>query len=340
MKIDLFEAEDDYIRVGNIMLPRDAREFGYDSYDDISRKTQKRYDDEKEAERVAKEREEAERQRQAFIKEHEAEISVAKDILESDNTADKKLEDLFEPFVKRSGTSDTQGGEIVRAYNRIDYRRFNDGDFYYEGYGLETCGGDVSFLIEETNDTIANLLIDYADKHIKDWQLNDETYKNFIEGTLAEAIVDYLTDNLDLFAVPAVADCRSYDSEVNSEYVEDWKEEGRCHDYGTDLDMDDNFSQLLEAGILDADDVAEDFFRDLNDYFADPYEIDVYARGERLEISNLTRDELDLIEREFWDSFERWAQEKWNENKDEIKEYFADEYEEDEDEDEDFEDED
>lgn len=329
MRLNLFEAEDDYIRVGNIMLPRDASQYGYDSYDTVTRKTQQKYDDEKEAERLAKEREEAERKKQAFIKEHEADISVARDILESDKTADEKLEDLFKPFVKQSGTSDTQGGEIVRAYNRIAYRNFNDGDYYFEGYGLETCGGDATFLIDETDDNIGRLLEDYANAHIQDYHLNDDAYTKFIEEKLAGAIVDYLKENLDLFAVPAVADCRSYDSEVDESYVEDWKEMGRCHYYGADLDMDENFSQLLEAGILDADDVAEDFFEDGNDYFADTYEIDVYTRGERLEISNLTREELDLIEREFWDSFERWAQEKWNEHEDEIKEYFDDEYEED-----------
>ena len=331
MRLNLFEAEDDYIRVGNIMLPKDASQYGYDSYDTVTRKTQKKYDDEKEAERLAKEREEAERQKQAFIKEHEAEISVARDILESDKTADEKLEDLFKPFVKQSGTSDTQGGEIVRAYNRLAYR--NDGDFYYEGYGLETCGGDATFLIEETDDAIGRLLEDYANEHIQDYQVNDDAYTKFIEEKLAGAIVDYLKANLDLFALPAVADCRSYDSEVDEFYVEDWKEKGRCHYYDADLGMNQNFQELYEAGILDASDVEEDFI----DYgsFCDSNEVSVYANGDRIEIDNLNRDELDDFERNFYDAFERWAQERWNEHEDEIKEYFADE----ESDDEDFEDE-
>jgi len=317
MRLNLFEAEDDYIRVGNIMLPKDASQYGYDSYDTVTRKTQQKYDDEKEAERLAKEREEAERQKQAFIKEHEAEISVARDILESDKTADEKLEDLFKPFVKQSGTSDTQGGEIVRAYNRIAYRNYNDGDLYYEGYGLETCGGDASFLIEETDDTIARLLKDYADKHIEDYQINDDAYTKFIEETLAGAIVDYLEANLELFAEPATADCRSYDEEIDNSHVEYWEEKGHCHSYDANLGMNSYFDELHEAGIIDASDVIEDFI-DYGDYVRDNGYIDVYNQYDGFEIDNLTREELERFEQDFYKNFERWAKEKWEEHKDEL----------------------
>ena len=316
MRLNLFEAEDDYIRVGNIMLPKDASQYGYDSYDTVTRKTQQKYDDEKEAERLAKEREEAERQKQAFIKEHEAEISVARDILESDKTADEKLEDLFKPFVKGSGKSDTQGGEIVRAYNRLAYRNFNDGDLYFEAYGLETCGGDATFLIDETNDTIAKLLTRYADKHIEDYQVNDDAYTKFIEEDLAGAIVNYLEENLDLFAVPAVADSRSYDSEVDDSYIEDWEEKGHCHSYDADFGQDSNFRELYEAGILDADDVVEDFIEGGDWVRGYDYEVD--ARGDYFEIYNLTRDELNRFESDFYKSFKRWAKEKWVEHEDEL----------------------
>ena len=37
---------------------------------------------------------------------------------------------------------ETVGGEIIRAINRLGYRWWNDGDKFFVGYGVETCGSD------------------------------------------------------------------------------------------------------------------------------------------------------------------------------------------------------
>ena len=41
---------------------------------------------------------------------------------------EKILEDWFEEYVPSMGKADTVGGEIVRAFSRIEYRSYNDGD--------------------------------------------------------------------------------------------------------------------------------------------------------------------------------------------------------------------
>ena len=66
----------------------------------------------------------------------------------------KQLEDrsskLFDDLVPASGKAGTLEGEMLRAINRIVYRDFNDGDVWYEGYGCETCGPCVTFLLEKS----------------------------------------------------------------------------------------------------------------------------------------------------------------------------------------------
>jgi len=58
----------------------------------------------------------------------------------------KRNDALFSKLVPGSGDSETVEGELIRAINRIIYRWFNDGDYFYKGYGAETAGPAHSFL--------------------------------------------------------------------------------------------------------------------------------------------------------------------------------------------------
>jgi hypothetical protein len=59
------------------------------------------------------------------------------------------IEELFEKLVPRSGSCSTLEGEFVRAFCKLRYRYFNDGDIPDEGYGIETCGPCAIFLESE-----------------------------------------------------------------------------------------------------------------------------------------------------------------------------------------------
>ena len=48
------------------------------------------------------------------------------------------LTDLFNSFVPDEGKADTVLGEILRAYHRIMWRWYNDGDGYFLDYGVTT----------------------------------------------------------------------------------------------------------------------------------------------------------------------------------------------------------
>lgn len=70
--------------------------------------------------------------------------------------------DLFSALVPPSGKADTVAGEILRALHKVGYRYYNDGDHYFEGYGLETCGSNAVYLIKHTNQIISTFLKDTA----------------------------------------------------------------------------------------------------------------------------------------------------------------------------------
>jgi hypothetical protein len=63
---------------------------------------------------------------------------------------------LFDELVPSSGNADTFEGELVRAVNKIEYRWYNDGDFPTVGYGVETSGPCLAFLLEKAPSSIKN----------------------------------------------------------------------------------------------------------------------------------------------------------------------------------------
>lgn len=49
-------------------------------------------------------------------------------------------------YIPSAGPAETLHGEILRAVTKIEYRYYNDGDYFYEDYGCETAGPAAKFL--------------------------------------------------------------------------------------------------------------------------------------------------------------------------------------------------
>lgn len=62
---------------------------------------------------------------------------------------EKRLDALSEKLMPPSGPAETLEGELIRAINKILYRFYNDGDYWYEGYGCTTAGPAAAFLMEK-----------------------------------------------------------------------------------------------------------------------------------------------------------------------------------------------
>jgi hypothetical protein len=134
--------------------------------------------------------------------------------LKENEGLNSRSEAYYNELVPSSGNSDKLEGEILRAINRIIYRHYNDGDFFYKGYGAETAGPAHSFLTNsrEIPFELQSTLTSIFNKAIG---APEDGYERLIYLAL-EKILDYIdskegvyTDNKD--------DMFNYDSEFQDE---------------------------------------------------------------------------------------------------------------------------
>jgi len=71
-------------------------------------------------------------------------------IYNSDTELSKRYQALYDSLVPFEGNCETIEGETLRAFSRVGYRFFNDGDVFYRGYGCETAGPPHAFLVRES----------------------------------------------------------------------------------------------------------------------------------------------------------------------------------------------
>ena len=91
----------------------------------------------------------------------------------------------FDQLVPGSGMCDTVEGEMLRAINKIIYRHYNDGDYFFQGYGCETAGPAHAYLITES--PLAKQLNEIFEATI----FNTAMYTDTIYVAL-EIILDYI----------------------------------------------------------------------------------------------------------------------------------------------------
>lgn len=110
---------------------------------------------------------------------------------------EQELEDrVNEEFRKRvpsMGKCETVGGEILRAVTKIGYRSYNDGDNPTKGYGVQTSGAALAYLMNsgDVPDNISKI----ADKFASDCEGSPEYVKDLKSFTeLTEAAVKYCED--------------------------------------------------------------------------------------------------------------------------------------------------
>lgn len=100
-----------------------------------------------------------------------------------------KMERLFDELVPSMGKADTEAGEIVRAYNRIAYRWFNDGDRLGIGYGNETCNAAGRYLLEHDR---GRKLFGIIKEMWGNW--SDSSYESALDD-LGWAVLEVLGEN-------------------------------------------------------------------------------------------------------------------------------------------------
>lgn len=125
----------------------------------------------------------------------------------------------FEKYVPASGNSDCLFGEIVRAFNRIEYRNWNDGDHIGVGYGNETCNSAARFLMNYAEGTEATIL-----KMWGEW--NDNIYDQLMDE-LKLIVAEFLKENEDELIAKNEEkyDCLAFSEKEDYEYDDEDEDE-------------------------------------------------------------------------------------------------------------------
>lgn len=307
----VMSADSDYIKIGNMVIPKDASQYGYDSYENIQKDTRRRYDAEKQAEREAAEK----ASREAMGEELYNQVQA---IVNSGKTAREQLQDLFDLMVPSSGKSETAAGELVRAMMRLQYRWYNDGDMFNQGYGLETCAPSAAYLydnVEPTN-AIFDELVEYMEGA-------DERYEAGLND-IQSIVIDFIADNPELCGMKPNADSRDYHSNTVDWFIE------AGHQYEYTVDLSGDLEEYIDHGCITWQDV-EYMVEELTNTYGG--ELNIYD-GYEFVITKLTSDEYEEWDRMWFQELDAYLEELENEFPNYGEE--DDEYDDEDDEDEDY----
>lgn len=196
------------------------------------------------------------------------------------------LEMLFEQLVPSSGPADSVAGELVRATMRLLFRDSNDGDKFFEGYGIETCGSSAEYLFDNGfNEDIESMLDDALLLSDDDDEYTSQLY------LLTSHVIEHISKNEDLLWTINEEDSRDY----SYDYIEEHQPR-----YEIDIEGSEDVVRLVERGVLTA--------WDLNRYVENwmSYESRYFNNAEisrpwttnstSVTVENLTRDGYEYLE--------------------------------------------
>lgn len=163
-----------------------------------------------------------------------------KRILNSIKSNGNNIDAFFNELVPAQGKAATKAGELVRAMMRLLYRDFNDGDVYFDGYGIETCGPAASYLNEQGFYDLDDFACDHADDHIHDNPQFDKKYTEFLND-LANTVIKYIEDNPQLLIEPNDEDMLEYPTDG-------WEAYEPKYDY--EVELPESIQEYIRAGEL------------------------------------------------------------------------------------------
>lgn len=204
----------------------------------------------------------------------------------------KDIKDLYD-LVPDNGQADTLAGELVRAFMRLEYRWYNDGDVYFEGYGYtDTCSAPATFICRHTDGAFEQDFFDFADENNLKYNAEGFVdydkmgYKGFIYN-LGINLFQYIKDNAESLMKPAT-DMYDEDGEDYFEY--------NVPKYTWDVEIPTNLRKSVDNH---QDDVISHFESCFNNY-----SIHVIVDYEDIEVQDLEL--YDYMEAKKWDWGEIW----------------------------------
>lgn len=195
----------------------------------------------------------------------EAELQAKAEEIQKQIGGDYQFEHLFDILVPSSGKCESLAGELIRAVNKIEYRFFNDGDRWFEDYGIETAGPAAMFVINfEHQDEIPfwDFMINWAESNAE-----DSEYEARI-SQIKQAVSEYIEEHPEILAMETKD---MYDIKVKD--VEEFLDEhSLIPTYECDADFPDELQAHLDKGNVSERDVqweVESWLENMGDYNAD-----------------------------------------------------------------------
>jgi hypothetical protein len=202
--------------------------------------------------------------------------------LDTNDDKTEALDLLFDSLVPPEGKCDTVAGEIVRAMMKVVTRYYNDGDYFFMGYGLDTAAPAIAYLENRYEDIISDaydIATKYTD-YLSDKEL-EKSYENFLNDMVV-AIVQDIQAHPELLTEPNDDDYLKTDTEqiVDAQPL-----------FTYDFMVGYEIRELYDADIIsrrDIEDYAEDAFRWESVYDG----VEVSVDGDYVYVEDLTYDGL------------------------------------------------
>lgn len=209
---------------------------------DLKKAIQKRVDQEKDQKAAE---EEARKRDEENAKIEQLKAFASKVIDEIKDSADP-LDTAFAELVPSSGAAETVAGEITRAMMRILYRWYNDGDMFFFGEGLETCGGSTQYLMETLGETFSDHVYDMLSDALK--LTDDESEYEAHLDDLKDIVINYLLTHEDTFYTLNKEDSRDHNYDILEE---------NQPKYDFEIEGSDDIYDLIQYDIIDSDTLYE-----------------------------------------------------------------------------------
>lgn len=241
------------------------------------------------------------------LRDEEAELAkneaTAIEIIERGEDLVVMLDDLNDLLVPNEGKAPSVAGERIRAISRIHYRLRNDGDMFFTGYGIETCGGPAMYLYNEGYDQEIDSILDAADRYLIAGDVGEEEYESEIYDLAAQIVTD-IHENPQFVSTKNNVD--SYNCKTT--YL---KENQPRFDF--DVYVPHEVTHLVENGLVTVEDVYDYVRSSLRDNGIKEFEIErPWSRHtiEVLNICELSGSDYDTVANElfaddesFWEGF-------------------------------------
>lgn len=206
---------------------------------------------------------------------------------------------MFNILVPSEGSAETLAGEVIRALNYIYYRYYNDGDYFYEGYGFELCAGPAKFVCNNLGDMFKELFDEIAEDKMENYEYEDAIVD------ICEKVSQYIisTDHgKDLLTTSNNGDCHQEDG------IEDYWEDV-LPKYEITSSIPENVTAHIEAEHISDSDVVDKVTEWVEDTGCYNAEIEMSYWGGEIEITNLDRDTYDQLNGYIYDWLEDWGYE-------------------------------